>query len=208
VQEDRDESAPERDLLAERFREAQAGDPKALGQLLEACRLYLLKIANGELPQELWRKIDASDVVQDTLLEAQRDLPQFVGGREEEFLAWVRRILLNNIANARRQYQQTAKRDVARERSLDADDSAGFSAAQLPATADRSLGSAVAQEEQLRRLDEALSRLPQHLWEVLILRHRENKSFAEIGELIGRSPDAARKRWARAVEQLQRELGE
>src|SRR5438874_1463377 len=91
---------------------ARAGSSEALGNVLETCRAYLLLIARQELDTELQAKGGASDLVQETFLEAQRDFRQFAGQTEEELLAWLRRLLLNNVANFRRRYRETAKRDV------------------------------------------------------------------------------------------------
>jgi RNA polymerase sigma-70 factor (ECF subfamily) len=182
----------------------QALELDRLGKRLEACRQYLLMIANRELPIELRPKIGASDVVQETFLEAQRDIPQFLGSDEDELLAWLRRVLLNNIANIRRQYQQTEKRDVAREVSLEGRTGTGFNVP-LPAQ-DLTPSKDAAHEEESELLERALSRLPEHLRQVILLRHRENQSFPEIAHLLGRSPAAVRKLWVRAVERLQQEL--
>src|SRR5205809_5640398 len=77
-----------RQLLAE----ARAGSGESLGWALESCRGYLLAIADGELPPELRAKGSASDLVQQTFLEAQRDLPHFHGESEDEWRAWLRRL--------------------------------------------------------------------------------------------------------------------
>lgn len=98
---------------------AQAGSREGLGQLLDACRDYLLLIANQRLPADLRAKTAASDLVQQTCLEAQRDFPAFRGRSEAELLAWLRRILLHNMANVARQFRTTDKRQVGREVTLD-----------------------------------------------------------------------------------------
>jgi RNA polymerase sigma-70 factor (ECF subfamily) len=192
------------DSLAHWLDEARAGSPEATGRVLEACRWYLLAIANGELPAHVRQKVGASDVVQETFLEAQRDLNAFLGRSEEELLAWLRRILLNNAANVRRQYQ-TGKRDVAREVPLEQSGSTAGAAERL-AAAISTPSSVVGRAEDAELLQAALNRLPEHMQQVIVLRHRENKSFAEIGEALGRSAAAARKLWVRGVEKLQREL--
>src|SRR5689334_9972806 len=94
---------------------ARAGEAAALGEALEACRAYLLHVAEHELDRGLRAKGGASDLVQQTFLEAQKDFPRFAGTSEAELLAWLRRMLLNNIANFRRQWVDTAKRAANRE---------------------------------------------------------------------------------------------
>src|SRR5436190_23322173 len=94
---------------------ARAGSTEALGQLLEACRGYLLLIAQQELDPNLRAKGGASDLVQETFLKAQRHFGRFQGDSEVELLAWLRRLLLNNLANFARQYRDTNKRRLGRE---------------------------------------------------------------------------------------------
>src|SRR5437870_8093656 len=99
--------ADPREGAAQWLAEARAGSPEALGQMLEACRGYLLLVAQRELAPDLRAKGGASDLVQETFLEAQRDFPRFSGRSEAELLAWLRRLLLNNLANFTRHYRAT-----------------------------------------------------------------------------------------------------
>src|SRR5262245_53355294 len=103
---------------------ARAGSTKALGQALEAYRGYLLRIAQHELSPDLRPKGGASDLVQLTFLEAQRDFARFQGDSDEEWRAWLRQLLMHNLVNFARDYRDTAKRDVGREVALPAGDSA------------------------------------------------------------------------------------
>src|SRR5580704_17905215 len=105
---------------------ARAGSSEALGQVLEACRGYLLLIAQQELDATLQAKGGASDLVQQTFLEAQRDFSGFQGTTHAALLAWMRKLLLNNLANFRRDYQRD-KRRVTREIALAPGDSSGRS---------------------------------------------------------------------------------
>jgi RNA polymerase sigma-70 factor, ECF subfamily len=184
---------------------ARAGSREALGEALEACRAYLLKIAEQELDPALRPKGGASDVVQQTFLEAQRDFARFAGNSEEELLAWLRQLLRNNLANFARDYRQAAKRRVDREVALDAGNSSGFPAGQVPADTTSPSGRAVARE-QCEAVRRAVGRLPEDYRRVLTLRYQDGLSFEDIAAALGRSPNAARKLWARAVELLQREL--
>src|SRR3954451_25008813 len=99
--------------------EARQGSGEALGQLLESFRAYLLLIAQRELDPDLRAKGGASDLVQQTFLEAQRDFGDFRGAGGAEVAGWLRQILLNNLASFSRCFRETAKRRLASEVTLD-----------------------------------------------------------------------------------------
>jgi RNA polymerase sigma-70 factor (ECF subfamily) len=183
---------------------ARAGSREALGQALEACRRYLLQIAQQELDAELRAKAGASDLVQETFLEAHRDFAQFQGSSEAELLAWLRQLLRHRVGKLARHYH-TSKRRVGREVALDAGNSSADPAGGLPAAVPSPSG-LVMEQEQDQALQEALARLPDDYRRVIIWRYQEDRSFEEIGRFLQRSPEAARKLWARAIERLQEEL--
>jgi RNA polymerase sigma-70 factor (ECF subfamily) len=195
------ESAPDAGQL---LAAARAGSREALGQALETCRNYLLLIAGRQLDPDLHAKGGASDLVQETFLEAQRDFARFQGTSEGELLAWLRQILLNNVANFTRRYRGTGKRAVGREVVVPADDSAAPPGAVLPDPWLTPSSEAV-EREQARALQHALARLPDDYRQAIVLRYLEGRSFEEIGQLLSRSPDAARKLWSRAMERLRQE---
>jgi len=195
---------PERDQdIARWLATARAGSPESLGQALEACRGYLLMIAQQELDPELRAKGGASDLVQETFLKAHRHFAQFHGDAEDELLAWLRRMLLNNLADFRRLYAATQKRKAGREVPLQAGDSSrdgGSLAGTEPSPSAMAIG-----QEQAEELQRVLARLPKDYQQVLLLRHQGEHSFEEIGRRMNRSANAVRKLWARAVERLQEE---
>jgi RNA polymerase sigma-70 factor (ECF subfamily) len=185
---------------------ARGGSPEALGEALEACRAYLLHVAQRELAPQLQAKGGASDLVQETFLDAQRDFGRFHGDSEEELLAWLRQVLVHKLANFRRHYHGTGKRTVSREVALQAGDT---SSAWVPGVAADTPTPSMhaAANEQARALQAALDRLPDEYRQVILLRHDAAQSFEEIGRVLDRTPNAARKLWARALERLQEELG-
>jgi RNA polymerase sigma-70 factor (ECF subfamily) len=184
--------------------EARAGSGEALGQALEVCRRYLLLIAEHQLDPDLRAKGGASDLVQETFLEAMRDFAQFGGTSETELRAWLRRMLLNNLGHFMRRYRATHKRAVGREVGLEGDGSADGVGAGLGASIPSPSAHAMA-HEQAAALQQALARLPEDYRQIIALRYQEKRSFEEIGRLMNRSPDAARKLWARAMERFRQE---
>jgi RNA polymerase sigma-70 factor (ECF subfamily) len=184
--------------------EARAGDREALGQALEACRRYLLLVAEREIDADLRAKGGASDLVQETFLEAQRDFRGFAGTSEAELRAWLRRLLLNNLSHFTRRYRATGKRAVGREVGLQAEGSADTPLPEPAADTPSPSVEAMAHEQAVA-LRQALERLPEDYRQVIVLRYLEGRSFEEIGRLLNRSPDAARKLWARAMERFREE---
>jgi RNA polymerase sigma-70 factor (ECF subfamily) len=183
---------------------ARAGSPEALGQLLEECRDYLLLVADRELDPALRAKGGASDLVQETFLDAQRDFPRFHGDSETELLAWLRRLLRNNLVSFTRLYRETKKRHVGHEVRLGGDDSARAAGEGLAAEDPSPSRQAMAHENS-QAIQQALARLPEDYHRVLLLRYQEELSFEEIGQRMGRTANGARKLWLRAIKRLQEE---
>jgi RNA polymerase sigma-70 factor (ECF subfamily) len=188
-----------------RIRQARAGSPEALGQLLDGCRGYLLRIAREELDPRLQAKGGASDLVQETFLEAQRDFAAFTGESEAELLAWLRHRLRYRVAKFVRSYRQTAKRAAGREVSLDAGGSSSVPGA-VPIADQPSPSQCAVAGERDQLLEQAMEQLPAEYRRVLDLRYRERLSFEEIGRVLARTPNSARKFWAQAIERLKLEL--
>jgi RNA polymerase sigma-70 factor, ECF subfamily len=188
----------------DRLAAARGGSPEALGAALETCRAYLLKIAEEDLDPALRPKGGASDLVQQTFLEAQRDFGRFAGASEAELLAWLRQLLRNNLANFARDFRQTGKRRIDRERQL----GGGASGSPGGHVADDATSPSghVAARERADLVCRAMDRLPEDYRLVLTWRYWEGRSFEDIAAALGRSPNAARKLWARAVELFEQEL--
>src|SRR5262245_3638614 len=184
---------------------ARAGSREALGRALDACRAYLLGIADGELDDDLRAKGGASDIVQQTFLEAQRDFAAFRGASADELRAWLRHLLLNNVADFTRRYRAAAKRQIGREVALAEDRPSGSGEGGVAADTPSPSGRAVA-HEQAEALRRALERLPEDYRQVITWRYLEEQSFDEIARRMQRSVNAVRKLWLRAVERLRQEM--
>ena len=102
-----------------RIEQARGGDVEALARLLESYRNFLSLLARTWTDRALQGKVDASDLVQETLLKAHGNFDQFRGATEPEIVAWLRQILVRNLTDMTRRYRRDA-RQVSRERSLDA----------------------------------------------------------------------------------------
>lgn len=188
-------------LSAKTLEAARAGSSDAIGKLLENCRRYLLLVANSSLGSGLQGKVGASDLVQDTFLEAQRIFDRFTGRNEEELLRWLTRILENKLGNTLKRYVGSEKRDVSRELPLHAAGSDNPSRAiPEPGMFDPPSGD-LRLFEEFSRVRSAIARLSPEYQRVIELRIGRELPFAEIGRLMNRSTDAARKLFARAVDE-------
>ncbi len=165
-------------------------EAEAQGLALERFRHYLLLLARHHLGGQLQAKLDPSDVVQQTLLEAHRKQAQFRGKSEAELAAWLRQMLACSITDALRAFGRI-KRDAAQERSLEA--ALENSSARLEAwlAADQSSPSQQAvRQEQLLQLAEALAQLPEDQRRAVELKHLQGCSVAAIAQRLGRSETA------------------
>jgi RNA polymerase sigma-70 factor (ECF subfamily) len=191
------------------IQEARAGMDAVLGPLLDLYRNYLRLLARLEIGRRLQGKLDASDLVQETFLEAHRHFARFQGTSEPQLVSWLRQILAAKVANLLRHYLGTQGRDVRLERELatDLDNSSRALGEKLIASLSSPSQQAM-QREQVVLLADALERLPTDYREVIILRHLEGASFPEVARRMERSVDSVQKLWLRALARLRRAFGE
>jgi RNA polymerase sigma-70 factor (ECF subfamily) len=183
------------------------GDTAAQGEILLRYRPWLRLLARLQLDPQLQGKFDASDLVQQTLLEACRALPQFRGQTEAELVAWLRQILAHVLAHEVRRYRGTRQRDPAREVSLEQAlaESSQRLGAMLAAPGSSPSQQAVRREQEVL-LAEVLARLPEDYREVIILRNLEGLSHEEIARRMDRGVGAVRMLWVRALARLRQEV--
>ncbi len=185
---------------------AREGQSESLGRLLQLYCSYLKLLATTQLDQKLRRRISPSDIVQETLFEAHRDFAQFRGSSESEFVSWLRRILVNNLARVVEKHVLAEKRDVRREVSLEAmGASLERSTARLVsvlAENGTSPSSDAERNEHAIALADELAKLSPDYREVIVLRHLEGLPFNDVAERMQRSPGAVRMLWVRSVAQL------
>lgn len=192
--------------LLELLSKSKQGCEHSLGELLTEYRPFLLQVANQRLPASVQSKLGGSDIVQQSFLNASHAFNQFHGETVEELTAWLVRIVVNHALSARRHFN-TDKRQTSKEVRISRDranHSSGFDA-DVP-TDESSPSRRVMSEERKLMIDRALSSLSEEHRFVLELRIQDDLTFAEIGQILQRSPDATRKLWARAAETLAKAL--
>jgi len=198
---------PAEGVLGERIRLAAAGDREAMEELMAAHRLRLRQMVAVRLDGRMASRIDASDVVQESLMEATRRLPEYLEQPEVPFFVWLRQLAWQRLAQLYRFHFKAQRRSVERE------------VAEIPVSdesmllfADRLAASGMAPSRHLRRRETqeqvrvALARLAPVDQEVLVLRHFEQLSTKEIAAVLKISEPAVRHRQRRALERLTREL--
>jgi RNA polymerase sigma-70 factor (ECF subfamily) len=183
-------------------------ETEAAGWPLERYREYLRVLARLQLDARLQAKLDASDLVQQTLLKAHEKRDQFRGRTEAELAAWLRQILANQLAEAARRFG-TAGRDVGLEHSLQ--DALNASASCLEAWLVQEATSPsqqAAHNEEVLRLSAALARLPEDQQRAVELHHLKGLPAAEVAKLMGKSTRSVAGLLLRGVKGLRRLLKE
>jgi RNA polymerase sigma-70 factor, ECF subfamily len=171
------------------------------GRLVEMLRPYLCVLARMHLDRRLWARLDPEDLVQSTLQEALEDRDQFLGNGQHELKGWLRRMLLHNLSDALRRFQQQ-DRDLTLDHSLDQ----SSSRLMRSLAAEQSTPSQHAvKNEQLQQLAEALLQLTKDQQEAVILRHLQEMKLADVAAHLGRSREATAGLIHRGIKKL-REL--
>jgi RNA polymerase sigma-70 factor (ECF subfamily) len=179
---------------------ARAGDPAALGELLQNYRGYLWGLADRMLDDRAAARLDASDIVQQTCLSVHKQITEFEGQDPAQFAAWLRQIHERNIRNAARNQLHAGKRAIDREKRV----SDGDVHAARQATASQQ----VVRSEESARLTRAIALLPPDEQEALRRRYLDGESMVEIAAAMGVTKDALIWLMKRAMTGLREHLAE
>lgn len=178
------------------------GDGEALGRILERERAYLRRLLDFRMGPDLRSRVDPSDVIQETQLAVNLRIEEFLSQRPTSFRLWLRNKALEQLSNLRRKHVGALKRSVRREIKRPDASSVALAAAIIT-----DHPSSIARRRELsQQTEEAMAQLPDKDREVLLLRHVEALSNAEVAELLGISGDAASKRYGRAILRLRNKL--
>jgi RNA polymerase sigma-70 factor (ECF subfamily) len=185
------------------IRQSLGGDQAALGQLLDSYRNYLTQLARVHIGQELQGKITASDVVEETCLQAHRNISQFRGSTEAELLEWLRSIHASRLANLMRHDLGTQQRNLRLERRLEGDlDRSSSALAGFLARSDSSPSQQANRRERSVILADALEQLPDDLRQVILLHQVQGLNMDEVSRQLGLSRYEVEKLWMRALAAL------
>jgi RNA polymerase sigma-70 factor, ECF subfamily len=193
----------------ELLREARGGNAHALGEMLQSYRKYLTFLARSGLHHHMQGKAEPADLVQEVCLAASDGFVDFRGQSAEEFAGWLRGILSNVMAMQVRKYLGTQKRDARLEQALHQGLHSASNFLHSGLAGDNTSPSQhFARNEAFLRMAEALETLPDHYRQVIILRHVDNLSFAEVATKMERTVDSVEKLWVRALAKLKQSIGD
>ena len=193
-------------IVIELLSRARDGDQAARDELFTKCRNYVGLVARSQVESWMRAKVDASDLVQQTLLEAHRGFADFRGETEAEWLAWLRQILSHNTHDFIRRFKQTDKRRIQREVQLRAATADGESFFHEPPGGDPTPSQIIAEKEREIELADAIAELSEDHQEVIMLRNLQRLPFDEVAARMERSRPAAQMLWMRAIRSLQQVL--
>jgi len=190
---------------------AEKGEPAAVNQLLDRHREALRHMIRARMDQKLARRVDASDVVQDVLLEASQRLADYVRDPKLPFGLWLRQMAQDRIIDLHRRHRVARRRSLDREqqqaRAPLGDKSSLELAAQLR-DPELTPAAATMRKELHQRFVEAIDRLEDEDREILLMRHFEQLTNGQAADLLGLSQPAAGMRHLRALRRLREILGE
>ena len=184
----------------------EAGDQAAFNRLFARHRSVLLNVVAARLDPRIRARIDASDVVQETQLEAYRRLPDYLARRPMPFSLWLRKTAHERMLVARRRHIECAQRTVSREQPLP--DRSTLLLARPFLAGGSTPSEQLARSELVRRVRQAVALLAESDREILLLRTYEGLSNQEAAYVLDLDPATASKRHGRAILRLHRCLAE
>lgn len=194
---------PKSDETAELLINAKQGEAPAIERLLDKHRNALRRMVDLRLDQRLRQRVDASDVVQEVLIEANRRLQTYIANPVMPFHLWIRQIAKDRIIDAHRRHRESAKRSLDREQALvaEVDHSTMNLIAQLqdPQPTPAALAT---QRELAKQVEQAISSLDENDRDIILMRHYEMLSNTEVAAALQLTEAAASMRYLRALKKL------
>lgn len=200
------EAAPDSEATRRLLESLENGESAAFDELFARHRPFLRRVVEVRLDGKLRSRVDPSDIVQETHLEAYRRLSDYLERRPMPFRLWLRKTACERVMMAHRKHVQASRRSIDRETPL-----ASRSSDQL---ADQLLASGISPSQELgknelaRRIRQSVLQLPELDREILLMRHFEGLSHREAAQLLEVEEAAARKRYGRALVRLSKLLAD
>jgi len=200
---------PEAPRTEEMLDQVRRGESDAVERLLGAYREPLRRMIGLRLDPALAARLDASDVVQEVLVEVHRRLSDYLRNPAMPFPLWLRHIAKDHLIDAHRRHRVARRRSMDREQPLAPariGDESSFELAGQLLDQELTPASEAVRRELQRRLETAIAALPDADREVILLRHGEQLSNQETAEALGTTEAAASMRYLRAVRKLRSAL--
>lgn len=200
---------PDREKTDEMLNNARAGETGAVERLLGEFREPLRHVIGLRLDPVLARRVDASDIVQDVLLEANQRLTEYLRTPSMPFHLWLRHLAQDRIIDTHRRHRQAQRRSIDREQSLArpawSDESSIQLAAQL-VDGEQTPATAAIHHELQRRLETAMTELADDDRDIILMRHHEQLSNQDVAAALKLTEAAASMRYLRALRRLREVL--
>lgn len=183
---------------------ARAGDGSAVNQLLDRHREAVRRMIDLRMDRVIKRRVDASDLVQEVMLEANRRLVEYLENPAIPFHLWLRQMAKDRLIDAHRRHRGAARRSMDREQPLVAAAGDASSLDLVAQLRDQELTpvAAATWRELQARFQQACEQLEELDQEIVLLRHFEQISNGEAAQVLGLSPQAASMRYLRAMRRL------
>jgi len=201
---------PDHTQTGELLARARDGRVEAVNDLLERHRAALRRMVDARMDQKLARRIDASDIVQDVMLEASQRLQDYLKDPRIPFALWLRQMAQDRVIDMHRRHRLAGRRSLDREQPLVAGGQADQSSLELAAQLmdpDLTPAAHALREELREQFLVALDQMEEPDREILFMRHFEHLSNSEAANILGLSEPAAGMRHLRALRRLRLLLG-
>lgn len=201
---------PDGEQTQELLADVGRGDDHAVNRLLERHRESLRQMVRFRMDRRLERRVDASDIVQDVMIEANRRLADYLADPKLPFHLWLRQLAKDRIIDLHRRHKVARRRSIDREQPLVAAyaDRSSIDLAGMLQDPELTPAAATIRRELQRRFFEALETLGEEDREVLLMRHQEHLSNSDVAAALGLSQPAAGMRYLRALRRLRDVLRE
>lgn len=200
---------PEADQTHELLDLVRQGDDDATGRLLQRHREALRRMVDMRLDQQIRQRVDASDIVQDAMIEANRRLRTYLENPAMPFHLWLRQIATDRLIDAHRRHRVSKKRSVDLEQAPVVASNLDHSTIHFEANfSDREMTPAAAavHHELQRRFEEAIDEMEQQDQEIIVMRNFEKLCNQEVAQALGLTEPAASMRYLRAMRRLRKIL--
>ena len=201
---------PEGEQTQELLKGVTDGDSQAVNRLMDRHREAVRRMIQMRLDQAVARRVDASDVVQDVLMEASQRLKDYLANPVMPFQLWLRQLAKDRIIDMHRRHRAAQRRSVDREQNMSGlgnDEQSAADLAALLKDAELTPAAAALRREMEQRFLVALDQLEENDREIVVMRHFEHLGNSEVAEALGLSPPAAGMRYLRAIRRLRELLG-